>query len=86
MADQVTVVTQFRVDCPSGYNSWARALIVPDLVLLVTVHPLAAVRSGPIRLNSSNWTFLSRDSRSFSRCQFTRRQHHGIGLIRCLLA
>jgi type I restriction enzyme R subunit len=37
-----TVVNQFRVDCPPGYNS-GKAFIVPDLVLLVNGIPLVVV-------------------------------------------
>ena len=34
-----TVINQYRVDCPPGYNS-GKAFIVPDLVLLVNGIPL----------------------------------------------
>lgn len=37
-----TVVNQFRVDCPPGFNS-GKAFIVPDLVLLVNGLPLVVV-------------------------------------------
>lgn len=37
-----TVVNQYRVDCPPGYNS-GKAFIVPDLVLLVNGIPLVVV-------------------------------------------
>lgn len=37
-----TVVNQYRVDCPPGYNS-GKAFIVPDLVLLVNGLPLVVV-------------------------------------------
>jgi len=37
-----TVIKQFRVDCPPGYNS-GKAFIVPDLVLLVNGIPLVVV-------------------------------------------
>jgi type I restriction enzyme R subunit len=37
-----TVVNQYRVDCPPGFNS-AKAFIVPDLVLLVNGLPLVVV-------------------------------------------
>ncbi|KWF79231.1 restriction endonuclease subunit R [Burkholderia cepacia] len=37
-----TVVNQYRVDCPAGFNS-AKAFIVPDLVLLVNGIPLVVV-------------------------------------------
>lgn len=37
-----TVVNQYRVDCPPGFNS-AKAFIVPDLVLLVNGIPLVVV-------------------------------------------
>src|SRR5687768_6094681 len=37
-----SVVNQYRVDCPPGYNS-AKAFIVPDLVLLVNGLPLVVV-------------------------------------------
>ena len=37
-----TVVSQYRVDCPPGYNS-GKAFIVPDLVLLVNGIPLVVV-------------------------------------------
>lgn len=37
-----TVVTQYRVDCPPGFNS-GKACIVPDLVLLVNGIPLVVV-------------------------------------------
>lgn len=40
--NRFTVVTQYRVDCPSGFNS-AKAFIVPDLVLLVNGIPLVVV-------------------------------------------
>ncbi|RQR73090.1 MULTISPECIES: type I restriction endonuclease subunit R [unclassified Burkholderia] len=40
--NEFTVVNQFRVDCPPGYNS-AKAFIVPDLVLLVNGIPLVIV-------------------------------------------
>jgi type I restriction enzyme R subunit len=37
-----TVINQYRVDCPPGYNS-AKAFIVPDLVLLVNGIPVVVV-------------------------------------------
>lgn len=37
-----TVINQYRVDCPPGFNS-AKAFIVPDLVLLVNGIPLVVV-------------------------------------------
>ena len=37
-----TVVNQYRVDCPPGYNS-GKAFIVPDLVLLVNGIPMVVV-------------------------------------------
>ena len=37
-----TVVNQYRVDCPPGFNA-AKAFIVPDLVLLVNGLPLVVV-------------------------------------------
>lgn len=37
--NKFTVVNQYRVDCPPGYNS-GKAFIVPDLVLLVNGIPL----------------------------------------------
>jgi type I restriction enzyme, R subunit len=37
-----TVIDQYRVDCPPGYNS-AKQFIVPDLVLLVNGIPLVVV-------------------------------------------
>lgn len=37
-----TVVSQYRVDCPPGYNT-GKAFIVPDLVLLVNGIPLVVV-------------------------------------------
>lgn len=37
-----TVVSQYRVDCPPGFNS-AKAFIVPDLVLLVNGIPVVVV-------------------------------------------
>ena len=40
--NQFTVVSQYRVDCPPGFNS-AKAFIVPDLVLLVDGIPLVVV-------------------------------------------
>lgn len=40
--NRFTVVNQFRVDCPPGFNS-AKAFIVPDLVLLVNGIPLVVV-------------------------------------------
>jgi type I restriction enzyme R subunit len=40
--NQFTVVNQYRVDCPPGYNS-GKAFIVPDLVLLVNGIPLVVV-------------------------------------------
>ncbi len=40
--NRLTVVNQYRVDCPPGYNS-AKAFIVPDLVLLVNGMPLVVV-------------------------------------------
>ncbi len=40
--NRFTVVSQYRVDCPPGFNS-AKAFIVPDLVLLVNGIPLAVV-------------------------------------------
>lgn len=40
--NQFTVVNQYRVDCPPGFNS-AKAFIVPDLVLLVNGIPLVVV-------------------------------------------
>jgi type I restriction enzyme R subunit len=38
----ITVASQYRVDCPPGFNS-AKAFIVPDLVLLVNGIPIAVV-------------------------------------------
>lgn len=40
--NRLTVVNQYRVDCPPGFNS-AKAFIVPDLVLLVNGIPLVVV-------------------------------------------
>lgn len=40
--NRFTVVSQYRVDCPPGFNS-AKAFIVPDLVLLVNGIPLVVV-------------------------------------------
>ncbi|MGZ5001289.1 MAG: type I restriction endonuclease, partial [Methylomonas sp.] len=40
--NEFTVINQYRVDCPPGYNS-GKAYIVPDLVLLVNGLPLAVV-------------------------------------------
>lgn len=40
--NRFTVISQYRVDCPPGYNS-AKAFIVPDLVLLVNGVPLVVV-------------------------------------------
>lgn len=40
--NRFTVVNQYRVDCPPGYNS-GKAFIVPDLVLLVNGIPLVVV-------------------------------------------
>jgi type I restriction enzyme R subunit len=40
--NRFTVVNQYRVDCPPGYNS-GKAFIVPDLVLLVNGVPLVVV-------------------------------------------
>ena len=40
--NRFTVVNQYRVDCPAGFNS-AKAFIVPDLVLLVNGIPLVVV-------------------------------------------
>ena len=40
--NQFTVINQYRVDCPPGYNR-GKAFIVPDLVLLVNGIPLVVV-------------------------------------------
>ena len=40
--NRFSVVNQYRVDCPPGFNS-AKAFIVPDLVLLVNGLPLVVV-------------------------------------------
>lgn len=40
--NRFTVVNQYRVDCPPGFNS-GKAFIMPDLVLLVNGLPLAVV-------------------------------------------
>jgi type I restriction enzyme R subunit len=40
--NEFTVVNQYRVDCPPGFNR-GKAFIVPDLVLLVNGLPLAVV-------------------------------------------
>ena len=40
--NQFTVINQYRVDCPSGYDR-GKAFIVPDVVLLVNGIPLAVV-------------------------------------------
>jgi type I restriction enzyme R subunit len=40
--NRFTVVNQYRIDCPPGFNS-AKAFIVPDLVLLVNGIPLVVV-------------------------------------------
>lgn len=40
--NRFTVVNQYRVDCPPGFNA-AKAFIVPDLVLLVNGIPLTVV-------------------------------------------
>jgi type I restriction enzyme R subunit len=40
--NRFTVVSQYRVDCPPGFNS-AKQFIVPDLVLLVNGIPLVVV-------------------------------------------
>ena len=40
--NRFTVVNQYRVDCPPGFNA-AKAFIVPDLVLLVNGIPLVVV-------------------------------------------
>lgn len=42
MNNRFTVVNQYRVDCPPGFNS-GKAFIVPDLVLLVNGLPLVVV-------------------------------------------
>ena len=45
--NRFTVINQYRVDCPPGFNS-AKAFIVPDLVLLVNGLPLVVVEcKGP---------------------------------------
>ncbi|MDD2774773.1 MAG: type I restriction endonuclease subunit R [Gallionella sp.] len=41
-ANQFTVINQYRVDCPPGYNS-GKAFIIADLVLLVNGIPLVVV-------------------------------------------
>jgi type I restriction enzyme R subunit len=41
-SNRFTVINQYRVDCPPGFNS-AKAFIVPDLVLLVNGVPLVVV-------------------------------------------
>lgn len=41
-ANRFTVVSQYRVDCPPGFNA-GKAFIVPDLVLLVNGLPLVVV-------------------------------------------
>jgi type I restriction enzyme R subunit len=40
--NRFTVINQYRVDCPPGFNS-AKAFIIPDLVLLVNGLPLVVV-------------------------------------------
>jgi type I restriction enzyme R subunit len=40
--NRFAVASQYRVDCPAGFNS-AKAFIVPDLVLLVNGIPIAVV-------------------------------------------
>ena len=40
--NRFTVVNQYRVDCPPGFNS-GKAFIVPDLVLLVNGLPLVVI-------------------------------------------
>lgn len=40
--NRFTVINQYRVDCPPGFNS-SKAFIVPDLVLLVNGIPLVVV-------------------------------------------
>jgi type I restriction enzyme R subunit len=40
--NRFTVINQYRVDCPPGFNS-GKAFIVPDLVLLVNGIPLVVV-------------------------------------------
>lgn len=40
--NRLTVINQYRVDCPPGFNS-GKAFIVPDLVLLVNGIPLVVV-------------------------------------------
>jgi type I restriction enzyme R subunit len=40
--NRFTVINQYRVDCPPGFNS-SKAFIVPDLVLLVNGLPLVVV-------------------------------------------
>ncbi|MCF5392785.1 restriction endonuclease subunit R, partial [Pseudomonas syringae] len=40
--NRFTVINQYRVDCPPGYNS-GKKFIVPDLVLLVNGIPLVVV-------------------------------------------
>jgi type I restriction enzyme R subunit len=40
--NRFTVINQYRVDCPPGFNA-AKAFIVPDLVLLVNGIPLVVV-------------------------------------------
>lgn len=40
--NEFTVINQYRVDCPPGYNR-SKAFIVPDLVLLVNGIPLVVV-------------------------------------------
>lgn len=40
--NQFTVINQFRVDCPPGYNS-GKGFIIPDLVLLVNGIPVVVV-------------------------------------------
>lgn len=41
-SNRFTVINQYRVDCPQGFNS-AKQFIVPDLVLLVNGIPLVVV-------------------------------------------
>lgn len=41
-SNRFTVINQYRVDCPPGFNS-GKAFIVPDLVLLVNGIPLVVV-------------------------------------------
>jgi type I restriction enzyme S subunit len=52
--NRFTVVNQYRVDCPPGFNS-GKAFIVPDLVLLVNGIPLVVVECKSPSACPSRW-------------------------------